>query len=223
MFHPVGSHPASVYWRRRLLLLTAVVILIAVSAWVLRPGGAKPQAKPPAKTHTSTSNAALNTTPASTPTTNLTTAGSTHVATGSTTSPTNTTSGTPTACLASQLKVAAVAGQAHYQVGDHPQLLLQVTNNGTTPCVQDLADSQVELRVYNGESRVWGSHDCQVEPGTNLQTLPVGRSVRVSIIWSGLSSQPKCAGTRQRVGAGTYTLYALLSGHTGTAAQFSIS
>jgi hypothetical protein len=208
------------------LLLTAVVILIAVSAWVLRPGGGKPQASPPTKTHTSTSNAALNTTPANPPSTTVTTAGSTHAATGSTTSPTsptNTTTGTPTACLASQVKVAAVAGQPHYQVGDHPQLLLQVTNNGTTPCVQDLADSQVELRVYNGESRVWGSHDCQVEPGTNLQTLPVGRSVRVSIIWSGLSSQPKCAGTRQRVGAGTYTLYALLSGHTGTAAQFSIS
>lgn len=120
-------------------------------------------------------------------------------------------------------EVVAVSSQAHYQVGDHPQLLLQVTNSGPSPCVQDLADSQVELRVYNGESRVWGSHDCQIEPGTNLQTLLVGHPVRVSIIWSGLSSQPKCAGTRQRVGAGAYTLYALLSGHTGTAAQFSIS
>jgi hypothetical protein len=222
MLHPIGSLPPSVYWRRRLLLLAAVVVLAALSVWVLRPSAAKHQANPPTSTHTSTSNAALNTTPASTPTTTPG-ATSTHSATGSTTSPTGTTGATPNTCAATDLKVVAVVGQAHYQVGDHPQLLLQVTNTGTHPCVQDLADSQVELRVYNGESRVWGSHDCQVEPGTNPRTLLAGQSVRVSIIWSGLSSQPKCAGTRQRVGAGTYTLYALLSGRTGTAAQFAIS
>jgi hypothetical protein len=102
-------------------------------------------------------------------------------------------------------------------------VLLQVTNTGSAPCVQNLADSQVELRVYNGESRVWGSHDCTVQPGVSDRTLAVGQPVRVSVVWSGLSSQPKCAGTRQRVGAGTYTLYALLSGKEGTAIQFSVS
>jgi hypothetical protein len=100
--------------------------------------------------------------------------------------------------------------------------MLRVTNKGPKPCVQDLADSQVLLRVYNGESRVWGSHDCQITPGVSDATLAVAQPVQVSVIWSGLSSKPKCAGTRQRVGAGTYTLYASLSGHVGTAAQFSI-
>lgn len=98
-----------------------------------------------------------------------------------------------------------------------------MTNTGTKPCVQDLADREVELRVYNGESRVWGSHDCKIEPGTNDRTLAVQTPVRVAITWSGLTSQPNCAGTRQRVGAGTYTLYAVLSGQTGKATQFSIS
>ena len=102
-------------------------------------------------------------------------------------------------------------------------LMLQVTNPGTKPCVQDLSDQQIELRVYNGESRVWGSHDCQIEPGTADRTLTAGQSVRVSIVWSGLSSQPECAGTRQRVGAGTYTLYASLAGREGASAQFAIT
>jgi hypothetical protein len=70
---------------------------------------------------------------------------------------------------------------------------------------------------------VWGSHDCKIEPGTNDRTLAVQTPVRVAITWSGLTSQPNCAGTRQRVGAGTYTLYAVLSGQTGKATQFSIS
>ncbi len=48
-------------------------------------------------------------------------------------------------------------------------------------------------------------------------------SVGVQITWSGLSSQPGCAGTRQRVGAGNYTLFPYLGGAQGTAAMFSIS
>jgi hypothetical protein len=119
--------------------------------------------------------------------------------------------------------VVAVTSKPDYTVGEQPVLELQVTNTGAQPCVQDLADSQIELKVYNGESRVWGSHDCLIQPGTNLRTLEVDTAVRVAITWSGLSSQPECAGTRQRVGAGTYTLYALLSGKTGKAAQFTMS
>ena len=101
-------------------------------------------------------------------------------------------------------------------------LSIVVKNTSATACVQDLADPQVVLRVYNGESRVWGSHDCKIEPGTNDQTLMPDRAVRVSIVWSGLSSQPGNCANRQQVGAGTYTLYASLAGREGTAAQFAI-
>jgi hypothetical protein len=100
--------------------------------------------------------------------------------------------------------------------------MLQVIDTAKVPCIQDLADSQIVLRVYNGVSRVWGSHDCQIQPGKDLRTLAVGQPVRISVVWSGLSSQPNCAGTRQRVGAGTYTLYVALSGHGGTSAQFAM-
>jgi hypothetical protein len=143
----------------------------------------------------------------------------------STTSTHAATSGSPTPqqCDLTALKLAALTDKPSYQVGDQPTLMLQVTNTAATACVQDLADQQVELRVYNGESRVWGSHDCQVEPGTSNSTLTAGQSVRVSIVWSGLSSQPNCAGTRQRVRAGTYTLYASLAGHEAASTQFAIT
>jgi hypothetical protein len=99
---------------------------------------------------------------------------------------------------------------------------IQVTNKGNVACVVDLADPQIVLRVYNGESRVWGSHDCKIEPGTDKRTLMAAHTVKVSIVWTGLSSQPHDCKNRQRVGAGTYTLYASLSGHEGRAAQFTI-
>ncbi len=132
-------------------------------------------------------------------------------------------SGADVPCLPAQLTIAAASSAPAFKVGDEPVLILQVTNNGPGNCTQDLADSQVELRVYNGAARVWGSHDCLVQPGTSVKTLVAGTTIGVQITWSGLSSQPGCAGTRQRVGAGTYTVYPYLAGAQGTAAQFSIS
>jgi hypothetical protein len=218
MLHPIGTRAPGVYWRRRLALFGALVALIGLTVWVLRPGGdsnsdaaapvgSSPRSAAPGSTRPPGSGAASTRRPAPAKPTRAAPSPAAPVA----------------PCAPAALKVAAAVDRSSYRVGEHPVVLLQVTNAGPVPCAQDLADSQVELRVYNGESRVWGSHDCTIQPGTAVRTLAVGHPVRVSVVWSGLSSQPKCAGTRQRVGAGTYTLYALLSGRLGTAAQFSVS
>ncbi|MDP9118516.1 MAG: hypothetical protein M3O28_14880 [Actinomycetota bacterium] len=221
MLHPTGPLPSSVYWRRRLALLFIVLLLGGLTVWVLRPGGSKPSASGPSVGPTP-SNAALHTSaPPARPSTSGAATGTPASVAGSGAAKATVSAG-PQRCLPANLQVSAVPAKTSYNVGDSPQLLMQVVNIGATPCVQDLADSQVELRVYNGESRVWGSHDCEIQPGSADRTLIAGQTVRVSVAWSGLSSQPGCAGTRQRVGAGTYNLYAFLSGHTGTAGQFSI-
>lgn len=229
MLHPVGSLPPSVYWRRRLALIASLVALIAISAWVLHSGsgGKSPQtrAQQSSTTHPSTTAAVAPRVTSSVPTTPAPTTTTPSPAGSSTSAKATAQSGVtvPVACTVSQLTLAAQANQPTYHVGDEPQLMLKVTNPGSAPCVQDLSDSHVELRVYNGESRVWGSHDCKIDPAQVSRTLAAHGSVTVSIIWSGLSSQPNCAGTRQRVGAGSYTLYALLDGRMGQAAQFSMS
>jgi hypothetical protein len=231
MFHPVGPEPSSVYWRRRIALLislVALVVLIGVTVGVLLtndPGSpaaaGADRSSTPAATRT-TGPASSTATTSYAPPSSSSHASATR---GSSTTPVRSSASSsipPAPCSAASLGLAASTDRSSYHVGDQPVLSILVTNRGTTPCVQDLADPQIVLRVYNGASRVWGSHDCKIEPGTNKRTLAAGATVRVSIVWSGLSSQPKCAGTRQRVGAGTYTLYASLSGHDGTAAQFAI-
>lgn len=237
MLHPVGNRPPAVYWRRRLVLLASVAVLVVLSVLVLRSGDGSGTAAA-----ASESTSAAQRSPAGSPSgassafpaASVASDGSASAVAGARTSPASAAATSkaassaskaaapPVACTAAQLSIAAVVGASSYAVGAEPQLMLQVENTGPKPCVQNLADSQVVLSVYNGESRVWGSHDCEVQPGTAERTLAVGAPVRVSITWSGLSSQPGCAGTRQRVGAGTYTLYAALSGHQGKAAQFSI-
>jgi hypothetical protein len=221
MFHPVGSQPPSVYWRRRLLVFGSIallVVLLVLTVHVATSGG--DNAVGPGAGTTPNPSSSTPSTPRTTQAAKTSTkASSKH----STPSRPRASSTPPARCGLGDLGVAAVVAKPSYRVGDHPMVELQVTNNGAKPCIQDLADKQIELKVYNGESRVWGSHDCEIQNGADDRTLAVGRAVRVSITWSGLTSQPKCAGTRQRVGAGTYTLYALLSGKTGKAAQFSIT
>jgi hypothetical protein len=216
MFHPVGPQPPSVYWRRRLALLGSAALLLVLLVLTVRIAASDGTAEPQADGHT--------TTPAvSTPVGSTSHQHTSHAHTNPRTSTSKSTSVAPQPCDSQDLAVAAVTAKPSYHVGDQPVVELQVTNRGSKPCVQDLADKQVVLRVYNGESRVWGSHDCQIEPGTNERTLAVDTPVRVAIPWSGLTSRPHCAGTRQRVGAGTYTLYAQLSGKTGKPTQFTIS
>ena len=225
MFRPVGSQPPAVYWRRRLVLLATifvVLILLVVSARVLF--GNDGSSAPPAGQGSTTK---LSSTPPPSTSSSRTSPSTTSSSAPASTS-TSRTVATPQPCASGALTVQAVADHASYQVGDKPKVMLQVTNSGSVSCTQDLADPKIELTVYNGESRVWGSHDCMILHGTNLVTLVPNAPVRVTIVWSGLSSKANTAhtasacGPRQRVGAGTYTLYAKLGAKTGKAAQFSI-
>ena len=216
MLHPVGTLPPSVYWRRRLLLLvTALLAGLSIYAIFFRGGGN--QAPRSGSSFSS---------PGGSSSQPQTSAGSDSTSTSSSSVASSATSSSPASaktCQPSQLTVAAATNAASYPAGAKPQVAIVVTNRGPAPCVQDLADSQIELRVYNGSARVWGSHDCQIQPGTSVATLPVGQQIRRAVEWSGLSSRPGCAGVRTRVGAGTYTLYAYLAGHAGSTSRFSLA
>ena len=225
MFHPVGPQPPSVYWRRRLVLFAAVLallVLLALTVKTIASGGNDPASAQGTSPTTGTRTSGTTSQPRTSPAKHPSTSRSVRTSTSKSAPPRSSSSTPPPACSTKDLSVAAVTGKSTYQVGDQPLVELQVTNVGAAPCVQDLADKQVELKVYNGESRVWGSHDCKVQPGTAVRTLAPHTPVLVAITWSGLSSRPGCSGTRQRVGAGSYTLYATLAGKTGKAAQFSL-
>ncbi|MDQ2837753.1 MAG: hypothetical protein M3Y42_14475 [Actinomycetota bacterium] len=211
MLHPVGDLAPSVYWRRRILILAAVLLAV-VSAYAVffRSGGDQAP----------TSNRAFIS-PGSSATPSTGGVNSTTASTPNTTAA-STASG-PKACTASQLAIAAASDAKSYPAGAKPKVALLVTNRGPAPCVQDLSDTQIELRIYNGSARVWGSHDCLVQPGSSPSTLPVGSQIRREVEWSGLSSRPGCTGVRTRVSAGTYTLSAYLAGHEGTTVTFSLA
>jgi hypothetical protein len=216
-----------VYWRRRFIFLAAgiaLLVLLVLTVHAVRSNGEGTNGAQGPATPTPTQAAASPSTSANkTSSSPKSSAKSAAKSSGKSSSAARTTAAPPPKCDVKSLSITSVVGKSTYSVGDTPLLQMQVTNTGSKPCVQDLADRQVEMRVYNGESRVWGSHDCQIQPGTQARTLAPNMPVRVAITWSGRTSQPGCDGTRQRVGAGTYTLYTALAGRTAKATQFSIS
>jgi hypothetical protein len=206
MLQPVGSLPPGTYWRRR-VAVTALVIGLAVLSWYVVFGGAgKSDGDAAPASHSSSSSNAHSSSPSTTAT--------------------KTTAKPPPPgahCTAAALTVAAATGKRAYKVGQETALYLVVTNTGKSACIQDLADAQVQLTVFTGDVRVWGSHDCQMQPGTAPQRLAPNRPVRVEIIWTGKTSQPGCGGTRLQVQPGTYRLYAALNGTRSAPVTFTVS
>lgn len=206
MFQPVGSLPPSIYWRRRLFVLGVPAILLLLTVYVVFfSGGGK-------------SHSGASTPPGST---SHSVSSSTQHLPSTKSSATTSTTGSA-ACALSALQVQAATGKSSYKVGQQAALFLVVTNVGPHACNQDLADKQVELTVYTGDVRVWGSHDCQVQPGTSVQKLARNKPVRLEVAWSSKTSKPGCGGTRLQVQAGTYQLYATLAGKKSPPVTFTV-
>ena len=126
-------------------------------------------------------------------------------------------------CVAADLTVASGVAHPSFPVNSKPVLYMPVTNMGAGPCKLDVADKHLEWRVYTGNVRVWGSHDCAVRAGSNVITVKPRQTVRLSMTWSGLTSTPGCQGTRLAVQTGTYRLYAYLDGKRSAATTFTIT
>ena len=232
MLHPVGNLPAHVYWRRRLFFVVLPVIGIALIVWaLLSSGGGHPSPSNTATTTTKASSTPARTTAPVTLDSGSIAVGTTAPTTTPATSPATTAAATTSSigasgkgfCAAQDLTVASGVAHPSFAVKSKPVLYMPVTNVGTTPCKLDIADEHAEWRVYSGDVRVWGSHDCAVRAGSTVITLTAQQTIRLSITWSGLTSLPGCKGTRLAVQAGTYRLYAYFNGQRSVATTFKIT
>jgi hypothetical protein len=221
VLHPVGPLPASVYWRRRAVAFVGLVgVLLLI--WAVLPGGADDTPRDsaaaagsptdPAAAPTSTGSGGLTASPATDDPGRAgdgpATAATTPVAT--TARPTPTPPPAPKPCPDSALRLAVSPAQPAYVVGQAPVLRLQVRNAGTASCTRDLGAALQEVLLYRGTQRLWSSNDCYPEGQRDEELMRPGVVHTFSVVWSGLVSRPKCAGTRTRVGAGSYALAARL-------------
>lgn len=236
VLHPVGSLPPRIYWTRRLAGL-GVVLLLALTPLLLLGGGgesaAGDTAAPPAAGAVETpqlqlvpgeelrSTTAAPTSSGSAPATSgagtsvpsgSVPSGSAPPASGAPTSAPPSSSpppaAPPAACGDDVIAVTAGSAQPQWPAAGKPVLLMTVTNAGTTACTRDVGLSQQEWGIFDGQTRLWGSNDCQFEPGTDVRALQPGEQVTLQVQWTGMSSDPECAQPRNRLTPGQYQLRA---------------
>ncbi|WP_224387821.1 hypothetical protein [Pseudonocardia sp. ICBG1293] len=118
----------------------------------------------------------------------------------------------PVPCTDAMIEVRAETGQPTYPSDARPELRLVVTNVSGQPCVRDLDGAEQEIAVWSGDgaSRLWSSNDCANPSSDDLRTLVPGQPVAFAVTWTGLASEPGCAGERNRVGPGGYRVLARL-------------
>jgi hypothetical protein len=212
VLHPVGPLPASVYWRRR-MLVSATVVVVLLLAWTALSGGGDSPRDTAAAVGSPTPSGGTPTSLAATPPAGDRGgagggAGAGPAETAAAPSPTPGTAPPPSQpCSDSALQLRVLPERPAYRVGEEPVLDLVVRNVSTVACVRDLGAAHQEVLLYDGRNRrLWSSNDCYPGGTKDPQVLGPGDSASFSVTWSGLSSQPRCAGERTRVGAGSYAL-----------------
>ena len=198
VLHPVGPLPVATYWRRRLVLLVALVVLLLVARSCVGGGADR-----------------SGTTPTPTPTVRTTHSPSPR--------PSPTRAAGPVACDDGALELTTATDAKQYQAGATPRITLTVKNVSSATCRRELGDSALEVLVYSGSDRIWSSDDCNAQPGTAVQALRPGATLETTKTWDGKRSAQGCSDPRREASPGTYTVRAHVGTLTSKISVFRIS
>jgi hypothetical protein len=127
-------------------------------------------------------------------------------------------------CTDDMISIEVRSDPASAPVGSKPTFHLVVTNVAPVSCVRTLDKGLQEVVLLDGAgTRLWGSNDCFPEAGSDVRTLAPGEAADFSVLWSGLGSEPGCAGDRAALPPGQYVLRARLDTKTSPDAALTLT
>lgn len=204
--HPVGSRPPNVYWRRRVVALVLLVLVVALLVWGIR-------ALMGAMSGDSTA------TPSATATAEAPTTAATATATG-----TETAAGdSPAACADDAVKVSATSSAREAAVADPLDVGMTIENVGDTPCQLDAGSANLEIKITSGSDQVWSSDDCQAEGENRMTTVNPGDTLESSVPWNGVRSAQGCPTGLNDLKPGTYQVRARVGDITSGALTLTLT
>jgi hypothetical protein len=120
----------------------------------------------------------------------------------------------PRSCTDQEMRVAAVAEQVTFPAGTPVQFTIRIQNGAERSCWRDIGGDQRELylRSGTGATKRWSSRDCGGPSGSDIRELEPGFATSHFIAWQGRSSEV-CAGGEpagELVEPGGYQLVARL-------------
>lgn len=228
----VGPLPAAVYWRRRALVLGGVVVLVMLIVYACSGSddtdrdkdgnGAQPTGSPTAYP--------TDDVPSESPSGEAPTDGDLGPGggpgnpggPGGPGGPGDAVGGQPggdagsdgdlPTCPNSDLDIAPKPADTQTPEGARLTIRLVIRNTSDRPCERDIGADQQEIRVMDGDDRIWSSDHCNPDHGSYVEVLQPGERIdRFWVVWDGRRSAPKCEeDDRTLVREGEYSLVARL-------------
>jgi hypothetical protein len=192
----VGPLPPAVYWRRRAIVLGAlllVVILLTYSCGNSERSGASPQGRG-------------TTEPAGEPSATVTVltpeSGSPEASDPTDSAPTSAAAaGTPAAapsgpCTDEEIAVIPLPARTTSAAGQTLDIGLRIKNISSRTCRRDVGADLQELRIVKGATaeKVWSSDDCGAARGTDVRTFAPNSERRYLVTWNGRASSACTSG-----------------------------
>lgn len=198
LMNPVGPEPASTYWRRRIIVIIGVLVVLGLLFYGLSSCGSSDQGD-------------ANATPAPLPT--LTSAAPTP--TGS-----SVPSGAP--CVDTDIEVTVTAEQGTYPVSGPVEFVMKIANNGATPCVRDVGPAANTFTVTSGGFDVWTSDACSGAGESQQEEIPPGEAFAVKGTWDAKVTANGCGAAATPADAGSYQVEASNGDVTSEAVDFAL-
>lgn len=207
--HPVGPEKPVVYWRRRALVLGAllVVVLVVVLIVVGRGSGATsavPSASASAGAGSGAGSSSDGSSAGSAAGSGSSRSAAPKPAASASASATKPAAADGSTCTKDQIVLTPVLDKSAYGPTEDPKIAMSIKNSGTNSCHLDLGSAQQVLTISSGQEQYWSSKDCQTG-GTNQDvTIKSGQTLTTpAIAWDRTrSSTSTCDSSRPAVTAG---------------------
>jgi hypothetical protein len=231
----VGPHPSSVYWRRRVVLLVPLLlVLFGVASCLISRGSGDDEARLAGVPSTSAASPAGGAKSAS-PDPGESGAGSADTspsqespdsATAAPQVPASGSTASSTACADTALTLTAVPSDGAVRIGEFAAMRLVVKNSSATACRRDVGSNQQELKILSGRTKVWSSDDCSSRADAAAATverrIQPGETLNYFIKWGGTTSSKNCV-TGAPVKPGKYQLVARMGTLESKAVTFTVN
>jgi hypothetical protein len=189
----VGPLPAAVYWRRRAVVLGAVLLLVLLVSYTCSPPKS-PTSSGPSKSPSAPASPKASLQPAvqfsPSPSTGLAGTGQpSPISSADDDGPVD-----PAACTDSELRVTAKPSATTVTRGHDVVIYLLIKNISGRTCTRNIGPDLQELRIVLGAEKVWSSDDCGTAKGNNVKSFQPNLEVSFNVDWNGRTSTI-CSGT----------------------------